>query len=669
MKVRARTIETRSPSSLAQLCVCAVIIVLVWLVFGQTLGHDFVNYDDKTYVYGNPLVSAGLSWHGLAKAFTDTQTNNWHPLTTISHMIDCQFYDLRAGGHHFTNVLLHTVAVVILFLWLPKITSRFWGSVFVAALFAIHPLRVESVAWVAERKDVLSAVFFFLTLVAYTRYPGSHSFGRYLTMSILFAFGLMSKPMLVTTPVILLLLDYWPLKRLTDLKSFWRLTLEKTPLFALSVASSIITFVLQERSTGSIAQLPLNWRLQNAFVSCITYIWQTIWPKDLAVFYPHLENHLALWQVITSAVFLLAITLLAVLYRRTRPYLLVGWLWYLIMLLPVIGIVEVGLQGHADRYTYLPQIGLYLAVVFVIADTVASSDLGRKILVGSATLVVFILAGCAWRQTTYWRNSETLWKHTLAITKDNDVAHTNFGMLLMERGQLDDALSQFQTALDIRSGSAHSHYDLSLALIHGGIGNALARKGRLGEAIVHLRQAVEFQPDYADAHYNLGTALFQNGALDEAIAEWRKTLSIHPNDGGTHTSLGNALVQKGHLREAIGHYEAALQLEADPILPLNNLAWVLSVASDDALRNGARAVKLAREANRLSNENNPVFVRTLAAAYAEAGEFEEAIQTARRALQLASDLGERRFANRIQEDVDLYQRRTPLRDPNLQNAQ
>ncbi|HUE50180.1 MAG TPA: hypothetical protein VMQ39_03870, partial [Candidatus Dormibacteraeota bacterium] len=360
-------------SRLAHFAVCGAVVVLIWIVFGQTLSYDFVNYDDKTYVYGNSLISAGLSWHGLARAFVDTQTNNWHPLTLVSHMIDCQLYDLKAGGHHFTNVFLHTIAAVLLFFWLRNITSRFWCSVFVTALFAIHPLRVESVAWIAERKDVLSAVFFFLTLGAYVRYARARSLGRYLTMSILFGGGLMSKPMLVTTPVVLLLLDYWPLDRgpaaAGKLRSevggrkkaeiWWKLIVEKLPLFGLSLAASIVAFALQVHAPSSVGQLPFSWRLQNALVTYVTYIWQIFWPANLAVFYPHPDDRLRLWQVALAAGVLIAISWIVFALRKTHPYLLVGWLWYLIMLLPVIGIVEVGLQGHADRYTYLPQVGLY----------------------------------------------------------------------------------------------------------------------------------------------------------------------------------------------------------------------------------------------------------------------------------------------------------------------
>ena len=719
--MRRRSMNSkRAPSRWSDLAICLSLLVLVWIVFGQTLGDDFVNYDDRVYVYENTEVRDGITSHGIVSAWTDIHTGNWHPLTMISHMLDCQLYDLKGGGHHFTNVVLHTVAVLLLFLLLCDMTgvsravagigdagrdqrsglqrqSAFWRSAFVAAVFAIHPLHVESVAWIAERKDVLSAVFFMLTLGAYVRYARRQTVGRYVTMSILFACGLMSKPMLVTVPFVLLLLDYWPLNRSpasavlrrdrparqaegkgqksdvrcrrSGIHNWSTLVVEKVPLVVLSIGSAIVTFLLQERSAGSIAQLPFTWRIENAIVSYVTYIWEMFWPVDLTAFYPHPENHLAFWQVALAAAFLIAITLFAFASRRTRPYLLVGWLWYLSMLLPVIGIVEVGLQGHADRYTYLPQIGLYLAITWFITDLSVSLQYRKKVLAPVAAIVIAALSACAWKQTSFWRDSETLWTHALAVTRGNDVAHTNLGMLLMDRGQLDDALSHFQTALEIRSGSGvHPHYDLSLALIHGDVGNALARKGRLDEAITHLRKAVELQPDYADAHYNLGTALFQKGQIDEAIGEWQTTLSIRPNDAGAHTSLGNALVQKGSLREAMGHYESALDISPRSILPLNNLAWLLSTCPDARFRNGARAVELAQRAVEFSGGQNPVFIRTLAAAYAEFGRFDDAIETARRAAEVANAQGIPALANNLQLDVDLYRTGTPLRDSSLTNG-
>ena len=668
MKVRARTVKTRSPSLSVQLGVCAVIIILIWIVFGQTLGHDFVNYDDKTYVYGNPLVSAGLSLHGLSRAFVDIQTNNWHPLTIISHMIDCQFYDLKAGGHHFTNVLLHTIAALLLFVFLRDVTGRFWSSAFVTALFAIHPLRAESVAWIAERKDVLSAVFFFLTLAAYVRYARGPSARRYLTMSILFACGLMSKPMLVATPVVMLLLDYWPLKRITDSKSFWRLTLEKLPLFGMSIAASVIALALQVQTPSAVGQLPFEWRLENALVTYVTYIWQIFWPVDLAVFYPHPDDRLAWWQIALAAAFLISATIVAFGLRRTRPYLLFGWLWYLIMLLPVIGIIQVGLQGHADRYTYLPHLGVYVALTWSVADLSISLPHRREILFATGTAIVLVLSLCAWKQTTYWWNSETLWGHTLAITKNNDVALVDIGTSRMDHGDLDGALSDFQRALAIRSASEHRRYRSSLAVIHDSIGNVLGRKGRLDDAIVHFRQAIELRPDFPDAHYNLATSLFQKGDLDNAIMEYRATLSLSPNDPGANTSLANILVQKGRLREAASHYEIALASQPDFSSALNNLIWLLSASEDDSLRNGARALELAKKLNRAS-KNNPFFLRTLAVAYAEAGQFDLAVETGERAAEEANAQSQHALAVRIQGETDLYRRHQPLRDKTLRNVQ
>jgi tetratricopeptide (TPR) repeat protein len=670
MKSRSEA-SVRAPSRLTQFGVCGAIVVLIWAVFGQTLWYDFVNFDDKVYVYGNPLVSSGLSWNGVLRAFSDAYTNNWHPLTLVSHMADCQIYGLKAGGHHFTNALLHTFAAMLLFIWLHGATGRSWNSAFVTALFAIHPLRVESVAWVAERKDVLSGVFFFLALIAYVRYARGPSLARYLLISILFACGLMSKPMLVTTPAILLLLDFWPLRRsqASDGIRWAKLVAEKIPLFALSAGASLVALVLQVDNPTSVGQLPFAWRLENALVSYVIYIWQIFWPRDLAVFYPHPDDALALWQVGLASALLIATTLLVWKLRHTRPYLLFGWLWYLIMLLPVIGIIEVGLQGRADRYTYLPHLGLYVAITWLVVDLSGSWARGKEILAPAAGAALIALSLLAWKQTTYWRNSEALWTHALAVTKDNDVALTNFGDMLMERGELDQALSKLQAALAIRSRSEHSHYRFSLALIHDLIGNVLARQGHLAEAMANFREAISLRPDYQDSHYNLGVLLFKKGEVDNAITEWRNTLSKYPNDPGTNLNLANALVQKGLFREAISRYEITLRSEPDSPLGLNNLAWLLAAAPDGSLHDGARAVELALKANQVSKANNPFFIRTLAAAYAEAGRFDDAVKTAQEASELANAQGQHALAVQIQDETDLFRRHEPLRDQTLTNAQ
>src|SRR5207237_8230393 len=546
-----------------------------WMVFGQTLGDDFINYDDQNYVYENARITGGLNLAGIAWAFSHVHAQNWHPLTTISHMLDCQLYGLKAGGHHFTNVLLHTVAVLLLFAVLREMTGALWRSAFVAAMFAIHPLHVESVAWVAERKDVLSAVFFMLTLGAYLRYARAPSIARYLTMAALFALGLMSKPMLVTVPFVLLLLDYWPLRRFNKvplLKSRggvvgWLkrrsnyLFLEKTPLLIRSELSCLATLGAHDSATGLMDQLPFTWRLNNALLSYIEYVRQTFWPARLAVFYPHPNNALSTWQVTLATTLLLAISAMVILLRRKRPYLLAGWFWYLGMLAPVIGIVQIGEQGHADRYTYLPHIGLFLLIVWTAADFATAWRFRREHRWLVATATIAILSYGAVVQTSFWKNSEALWNHTLSVTSNNDFAHNNLGFLYLRRGELDKAISHFGTALKIRSGNDQTNYNLGTALGHMNLANALARKGRPEEAIVHYEEAIKLRPDYGDAYYNFGSVLFQRGRIDDAIAQWQKALAIQPNDAAAHTSLGNAFMQKAWPEKALIQYQKAVEID------------------------------------------------------------------------------------------------------------
>src|SRR6478609_1420675 len=649
-------------------------------VFGQTIRYEFVNFDDDLYVYNTPAIQAGLTIKGIAAAFTSQHAHNWHPLTTISHMLDCQLYGLNAGGHHATNVILHTIAVLLLFWVLQQMTGEAWKSALVAALFAVHPLHVESVAWVSERKDILSAVFFFLMLHAYNRYARAPSVMRYLAVAVLFAAGLMSKPMLVSAPIILLLLDYWPLRRfdqpsLTTGKTkiserdnqrriIRRLYLEKIPLFVLSAVACILTFVLQKRTAGAIPPLPFLWRVQNASVSCVIYVWKTLCPTHLAVFYPHPNDTLALWEVIFAILLLLAITAAAIVFRRQRPYLLTGWFWYLVMLIPVIGIVQVGEQGHADRYTYLPHIGLFVAIVWFAID-VATARRSKPQVAVTAALAVLIILALAWAafiQTFYWRNSEVLWTRALAVTSDNDVAHNNLGYLCVDRGELDEAISHFESAARIRSGKRDPHYDLASAFVQMNLADALARKGRSDDAMVHYEEAIRLQPNYADAYYNGGSVLFAKGRVDEAIADWEKALQMQPNNADAHTSLGNALLQKGSLREAIAHYVTALALAPEDPHSRNNVDWVLATASDSSIRDGARAVGFAQEAVQLSGGREPRFLRTLAAAYAENGRFSEAIAVAQQAAVIATMQGKPDMAKRLEKDLVLFRGNLPLRE-------
>jgi Tfp pilus assembly protein PilF len=640
-RINPKSIALRKKSSHWVIaCVCIALAVLTWAVFAQTLGYDFINYDDPRYVYENTAITSGLNLDGIAWAFTHIHSMNWHPLTTMSHMLDCQLYGLNAGWHHFTNVLLHTVAVVLLFIALQRMTGALWRSAFVAAVFAIHPLHVESVAWVAERKDVLSAVFFMLTLIAYVHYTRSPSTWRYLIVAFVFALGLMSKPMLVTLPFVLLLLDYWPLEgirgqpsevsgRRSGSSRRWfvvsGLVAEKIPLVALATVSSVITFMVQKGALGETAELPIRTRVNNAAVSYVAYLWQMFWPARLSVFYPHPENRLPPWQIMLSVLLLLGVSAAAIALRKQRPYFITGWLWFLGMLVPVIGLVQVGWQGHADRYTYLPQIGLYILIAWSVTDSTASWRHHREILGAAAAVIIGALSWQAWIQTSCWRDSETLFTHALAVTSNNDVAENNLGIVRLQQGKLDEAVSLLQAAVDLRPDNSPGQENLAKALL---------QKGQVTDALIHYRKLMELQPDNIEIHNIVGTVLVQQGRITEGVEEWEKVLLIQPDNGNA----------------------------------LNNLAWVFATSPDDSLRDGNRAVQLAEQAMRISGGRMPMIWRTLAAAYAENGRFVEAIQTAQRGIELAHNQGNSGLAAELQNTIALYETGRPLRDPSLTNG-
>src|SRR5438876_6588550 len=609
------------------------LLAITWAVFGQTFGHQFINYDDPLYVLDNAHVRAGLTWRGILWAFTHVHSQNWHPLTTISHMLDCQLFGVNPGAHHLVNVFFHSIAAVLLFILLAQMTDGpiwtrdesvrwadqtcgSWMSGFVAAVFAIRPLRVESVAWIAERKDALSGTFFMLTLIAYAAYTRKRSLGRYVKMSILFACGLMSKPMLITTPVILLLLDYWPLNRFTK-STGSKLVIEKVPLFMLSVGSCVATLWAQNFALGSTQFLPLKWRIINALFSYFEYLRQMFWPVDLIPFYVHPENRLAPWRLLVAVIVLIALTAIAFIRRRKNPYLIVGWLWYLVMLIPVIGIVQVGLQGHADRYTYLPQIGLGIALVWLIWDLTKSWRQQKIVLSGASAFVVGALSILSWKQTTHWRDTETLWRHTLAVTPDSDVAHAGLGGILFVRGQIDESIDHYESALRLRDGNVAAHF---------GLGRALATKQKIDSAIFHFQKALSIQPDYIAASNDLGVLFASKGEIKEAIAAWQQSLSFDPENA-----------------------DAA-----------NNIAWVRATAADPDLRDGREALELAQRALRSGGEN-PVALRTLAAAQAENGQFAEAIATCRRGEELAQKNGDRAMAESLHSCAESFRRGEALR--------
>jgi Flp pilus assembly protein TadD len=632
--------------------VCLFLALGVWAVFGQTLYHEFVNYDDSLYVYENRVVTQGISLKGVEWVFTHNMVFNWHPLTMISHMLDCQLYGLWAGGHHLTNVLLQAVNAMLLFLVLRNLTGALWRSAFVAAVFAVHPLRVESVAWVAERKDVLSGLFFMLTLWAYERH-GRRPFspGRYLGVIFLFAMGLLSKPMVVTLPFVLLLLDYWPLGRFAQFAGGrkWfgvprRLLLEKIPLLVLAVVGCAVTLLAQQKAILTREQLPFALRASNALMSCTTYIGQLFYPAGLAPFYPYSTSRPPTGEVFFAALFLAAVSGGVVVWRRKRPFLMVGWLWYLGMLVPVIGLVQVSQQAHADRYTYLPQIGLSMMVVWLGADLGAGWRHRRVMLGGIMALVLAVLAADAHRQTAYWCDSESLWTHTLAVTPENYVTHDNLGVALADHGSLVEAIEHFQRALQLNPEDANAHNNLGIVL---------ARQGKSAEAIEHYERALQFNPDYAKAHINLGIALAGRGKLAEAIGHYERALQLNPDSAEAHNNLGIALTRQDRLVEAVEHFERALQLNPDSPEAHNNLG--IALARQDKLVEAAEHFERALQLN-------PDYANAhinLGVALARQGKLAGAIQHFQQALNLATAQGNGPLAEAIRHQLESCQTALP----------
>jgi len=587
-----------------------LLIAVTLAVFWQVGGHEFVNFDDDIYVTENRYVQAGLTGDGVIWAFTATLEANWHPLTWLSHMLDYQLYGLNPKGHHLTNLLFHLVNVLLLFLVLARMTGALWRSALVAALFSLHPLHVESVAWVAERKDVLSTFFWILTMWAYVRQVERPALNRYLLTLFFFALGLMAKPMLVTLPFVLLLLDYWPLERFgigqldTDTRAtasapstfkeqtfpIFRLFWEKAPFFVLATASSVVTFVVQQQggTVKAVEVFPVKIRIANAMFSYVSYMGKMIWPQGLAVFYPHPGNSLPMWQAAGAGLLLLGITILVLRAARRHQYLLVGWLWYLGTLVPVIGLVQVGDQAMADRYTYVPLIGLFIIISWGVPELLAKWR-HRAIVVPIVTAAVLIvLVSFTWRQLQHWQDSISLLQHTLNVTKNNALAHNNLGNTLVQQGKIDEAITHFVSALRIKPDSSNAHNNLGIALLelgniegaiahftetlrlqpdlaetHNNLGVALFKQGRLDEAVAHYLSAVRLKPDYEEAYNNLGNALALQGKLDGAAAQYAKALEIRANYPEAHNNLGVALARQGKLKEAIMQFREALRLKPD----------------------------------------------------------------------------------------------------------
>jgi tetratricopeptide (TPR) repeat protein len=621
----------------------------VALLYAQTLRHDFVILDDPTYVSENPVVARGLTSDGVRWAFTTFHASNWHPLTWLSHMLDSTLFGSGPAGPHFTNAALHAANSAILFLALRSMTGALWPSALVSALFAVHPLRVESVAWASERKDVLSGLFWMLTLLAYVWYARRPRFARYGAVTLCFTLGLLAKPMLVTLPFVLLLLDVWPLKRGSwfvvsglwlpnetrsadeknrkaesksqkretrnqkpkkrdkTLPSLAMLLLEKVPLLALAAVASVMTVRAQRFGLAlqDTAELPLPWRIANALTAYVAYARKTLWPSDLAVFYPHPGLiHPALsatdwaWAIGAAALLLLA-TLAAVLMAPRRPYVIVGWLWYLGTLVPVIGLVQVGEQALADRYAYVPTVGLYLAAAWGLSDLVSRRPRARRPVISAAAAALLALGTAAWFQIGTWRDSLTLFTHATNVTRDSYFAYsnlgnlyrnqnrlaeaaaaleralrikpnfafaqTNYGVVLERQGRLEDAAAHHLRAIEINPASAKAHANLGLVR---------TKQGRLAEAVTHLERAVRLDPGSVYARANLAAALLKDGQIAAALPHLTFALERDPGNAESHNNLGVALARLGRLAEALEHFETALRINPDYASARNSRDYV-----------------------------------------------------------------------------------------------
>jgi Tfp pilus assembly protein PilF len=573
-----------------------LLLALVTLgLFLPVVGHDFLNYDDQGYVTENVRVQAGLTRAGLVWAFRTGADSNWHPLTWLSHMLDCQLYGLKPAGHHLTSLLFHIANTLLLYGVLRRMTGAMWRSAMVAALFAWHPMHVESVAWVAERKDVLSAFFWLLTMLAYARYVEKPAATRYLLCLLFFVLGLLSKPMLVTLPFVLLLLDFWPLGRMAvprvktlaaskgDLVSsralpLKRLILEKAPFFILTAASCVVTYLVQARSgaVASLSLVPFGLRLANLPIAYCSYLLKLLWPENLCILYPLPESWPG-WEVAAATMLILAVSGAVVVFAQRQRALFTGWFWFLGTLVPVIGLVQVGSQAIADRYTYIPSIGFFILLVWGGAAWAANGKRRRKICGAAAGAALLACCVCTGRQLQYWKNSVTVFDHAVKATQNNVLAYLDLGDALVAEGKFQDGLDK-------------------------------------------LYEAARLQPKYALAQGKLGAAMSRQGKTTEAIAYYRRALELNPD-----------------LPEA-----------------LNNLAWILAANNDAALRNGPEAVQLAEQACRVTHYEIPLMIGTLADAYAEAGRFKEAAETAEKARQLALSAGETKVAAKNEELLLLY---------------
>jgi len=611
-----------------------VLLVLATLaVYWPVQQFDFVDFDDDIYITENPVVINGLTPEGFRWAFSSFHAGNWHPLTWLSHMLDCELFGRNPGKHHFINLLFHMANSLLLFLVFRKMTGGFWQSALTAAFFALHPLHVESVVWLAERKDVLSTFFWMLTMLSYAAYVERTGAFRYLLVFVCLVLGLMSKPMLVTLPFVLLLMDYWPLRRIRFQRSGSqlsdtamppiRLLLEKVPLFAVVLLSSVVTFNAQQHggAVKSLEVFPLGARIANSVVSYISYIIKMIWPAKMAILYPY-PQEIAWWKVAGASAILVAITVAVIRVAVKKPYAAVGWFWYLGTLVPVIGLIQVGNQSMADRYTYVPLVGIFIMIVWGLSDLSAHSRHRNKWLPVSAAGSIMVVMAVTMNQVTYWKNSISLYEHALAVTSDNYAIHNNLGYVLAEQGRTAEAIRHYREALRIRPGFSSAHINLGLAL---------AKREWIEEAIYHYQEALRLKPDSAKAYNNLGAALEKQGRYDEAVTHFHEALRIQPGQAGVQNNLGVVYGRLGRYDEAVKQFLTVLQKHPGDAATRNRLANIL-VAMD--------RMEEAAEQYRRVIENDPNHAdahNSLGVILLRSGKFDNAIYHFQKALKLNPD--------------------------------
>jgi len=606
-----------------------ILILIIFAVFAQVRSFNFINYDDLLYVNENVHIATGLKCNNIVWVFTKPNVSNWHPLTGLSHILDCQLFGLNAGAHHIINLLFHIANTLLLFTILRKMTGVFWRSAFVAAAFALHPLHVESVAWISERKDVLSTMFWILTMDAYFRYVKEPKAGRYVLTLVLFAMGLMSKPMLVTMPFVLLLLDYWPLNRLQigNKQRIFHLVREKIPFFILAIASSVVTFLVQ-RHSGAVAlpdMLPLKLRVSNAVVSCLQYIFKMFYPAGLAVYYPYDVAKLSTINVLLAATVLLVISILVIRNTAKHRYLLVGWLWYLGTLIPVVGLVQVGGQAMADRYTYVPLIGLFIIIAWGANDLLQNWKY-RKIALGvSSIAAVSVLSVCAWQQTSYWCTSQTLFEHTLKVTTGNYVAYNCLGSALIEQDKFDEAIDLLHRCLRIKPDYAWAYHNLGIAY---------SKLNRCEEAIKACEQATRIQPKNSWAYYTLGVACDKLGRYREAIEAYKHAVTVEPYYADAYYNLGAAFAKLGRYQEAVQAYEQAIRIRPDDADAYCNLA-----SAYGQLGQFENEIEACENALRINPHLAEAYYN-LGAAFGRLGRYPEAIEACKQAIKIKPDYAE-----------------------------